>query len=380
MDTALTPAHRVIGIASAIVLIALVGVGLSLTLPLLSLEMERMGVSSTGIGFNTAIAGVSSILAIPFVPRLAARVGIGRLLAAAIAVTIGMLLLFKATYDFWLWFPIRFAFSAALGTLFVLSEYWITALAPPARRGLVMGLYATVLALGFAAGPAVLAGVGASGWPPYLAGGAIIGLAALPLLLARGHLPKLEHAPPKPFAAYVFAVPVVTAAAMAFGAIETGGFAILPIYGLRTGFDAESAALLVSVLALGNVALQLPLGMLADKVDKRMLLIVIATLGAAGAAALPYVAGPNTAFHAVLFIWGGLLGGLYTVGLAHLASRFSGADVAGANAAFVVLYNVGLTTGPPVVGLAMDLANPHGFAFALAALALIVPAAALIRR
>ncbi len=56
----------------------------------------------------------------------------------------------------------------ALGALFVLSEFWITALAPPERRGLVMGVYATVLALGFATGPAVLAGVGTSGWPPYL--------------------------------------------------------------------------------------------------------------------------------------------------------------------------------------------------------------------
>ncbi len=100
---------------------------------------------------------------------------------------------------------------------------------------------------------------------------------------------------------------------MAFGAIETGGFAILPIYGLRTGFDAESAALLVSVLALGNVALQLPLGLLADRMDKRLLLILIAMLGAVGAAALPLLAGLGLAFHALLFVWGGLMGGLYTV-------------------------------------------------------------------
>jgi predicted MFS family arabinose efflux permease len=95
---------------------------------------------------------------------------------------------------------------------------------------------------------------------------------------------------------------------------------------------------------------------------------------------IPFVAGQSLPFYALLFIWGGLLGGLYTVGLAHLASRFTGADIAGANAAFVVLYNVGLTTGPPLVGAAMDWSNPHGFAWALTTLALIVPAAALIRR
>lgn len=375
----MTP-ERLLGLACAILLVALVGVGLSLTLPLLSLEMERMGVSSTGIGLNTAIAGIASIIAIPFVPRVAARVGIGRVLAGSIVLVIVALLMFKATYNFWVWFPVRFAFSVGLGTLFVLSEYWISALAPANRRGFVMGVYATVLALGFAAGPAILAGVGTSGWAPYIAGATLISCAALPLALARGNLPQLDAAPKKGFSAYILALPVATFAAMAFGAIETGGFALLPVYGLRTGFDPESAALLVSVAALGNVALQMPIGLVADKVRKGPLLVAIAVVGAALAMLLPFMASASLSFHVVLFLWGGVMGGLYTVGLAHLASRFEGADLAGANAAFVMLYNVGLTTGPPMVGIAMDAANPHGFAYALAGLCLLVLFGAALRR
>ena len=139
---------RQVGIGAAIALIALVGVGLSLTIPLLSLEMERMGVSNTGIGVNTALAGIAGIIAVPYVPRVAARIGMGRMLALSIALVLISLILFKAVFQYWAWFPIRFVFSAALGALFVLSEYWISALAPPARRGMVMGIYATVLALG----------------------------------------------------------------------------------------------------------------------------------------------------------------------------------------------------------------------------------------
>ena len=64
--------------AAAIACVAVVGIGLSLSIPLLSLEMERMGLSNTWIGVNTAIAGVASIVVLPFVPRLAAQVEIGR--------------------------------------------------------------------------------------------------------------------------------------------------------------------------------------------------------------------------------------------------------------------------------------------------------------
>ncbi len=367
------------GIAAAILIIALVGVGLSLTVPLLSLEMERMGISSTWIGINTAVAGVASIIAVPFVPRIAARLGMGRMIAMCIVTVIASLLAFKAIPDFLAWFAIRFVFSAALGALFVLSEFWISALAPPERRGMVMGIYATVLALGFAAGPAVLAAVGTTGWPPYLAGAALLSLASVPLLLARGLLPVLEDAPPRLFSIYMMALPVATLAGMVFGAVETGGFAILPVYGLRIGFDAESAALLVSIVAMGNVLMQVPLGLLADRMNKGALLIIIAILGCLGAAALPALAHSPLAFQALLFAWGGVVGGLYTVGLAHLASRFEGPDLAGANAAFVVFYNVGLTAGPPVVGAAMDISNPHGFAYALSAFFVVLLLGGLAR-
>ncbi len=78
-------------------------------------------------------------------------------------------------------------------------------------------------------------------------------------------------------------------------------------------------------------------------------------------------AGGRLALYAVLFVWGGSTGALYTVGLAHLGARFAGADLASANAAFVLLYNVGLVIGPPVAGGGMDALPPHGFPLSLAA-------------
>ena len=55
--------------------------------------------------------------------------------------------------SFWMWFPLRAVLHVALTVLFILSEFWISTSAPPHRRGLVLGLYATVLSLGFAGGP-----------------------------------------------------------------------------------------------------------------------------------------------------------------------------------------------------------------------------------
>jgi MFS family permease len=359
---------RYASIAAAIGCITAVGVGLSLSVPLLSLEMERMGASSTLIGINTAVAGIAAIVVVPFVPRLAARLGVLPLLWLAVALAALSLLSFKLVFDIFWWFPLRFLFSIALGTLFVLSEFWINSAAPPAKRGFVMGIYATVLALGFAAGPAVLALVGTSGWPPYIAGAVLCCLAALPLLLARGISPQIGHGTGRSVLSFILAAPAATVAALVFGAVETGGFAILPLYGLQIGYAAGSAAFLVSLMALGNVFFQIPIGMLSDRVDRRLVLAVVALLGLLGALAMPLVAESRIGFAILLVIWGGVAGALYTVGLAHLGARFSGRDLASANAAFVILYNAGLVVGPPLVGGGMDVLPPHGFAYALALL------------
>ncbi|GJD96181.1 MFS transporter [Methylobacterium iners] len=369
---------RIAAITAAITCIAVVGIGLSLSIPLLSIEMSRMGASSTLVGVNTAVAGLASIVTVPFVPRLAARVGVVRLLLLAIGTGALTLVAFKLLHGIAWWFVLRFIFSAALGVLFVLSEFWINHAAPPARRGLVMGIYASVLALGFAVGPTLLAVLGTEGYPPYLAGAALFLFGMIPLFLARGLSPHLTGGGSRSFLGYARLVPAATLAALAYGAVETGGFAILPLYGLRLGYEAETAAGLVSVLSLGNVLFQIPFGWLADKVDRRRVLLGSALGGAVGCAFIPLASASFPLLLALLFVSGGLAGTLYTVGLAHLGASVRGGDLAGANAAFIVLYNIGLMLGPPVIGGGMDLMAPHGFAYALSGLFLAYVAALLV--
>ncbi len=333
---------RFASIAAAITCVAVVGIGLSLTIPLLSIEMERMGASSTLIGVNTAVAGLAAILTVPFVPRLAARLGVLPLLVGAIVLGALCLVAFKLLQGIAWWFVLRFVFSTSLGALFVLSEFWINAAAPPERRGLVMGIYATVLALGFAVGPTLLALLGTQGTAPYLGGAGLFLVALVPLLLARGLSPEIGHGASRSFVAYLRLAPAATAAALVYGAVETGGFAILPLYGLRLGYDAETAAGLVSALALGNVMFQIPFGWLADRMDRRLVLLMAGLGGALGSSLIPIASTTFPALLVLLFLWGGIAGTLYTVGLAHLGATVRGAELAGANAAFVVLYNVGL--------------------------------------
>jgi len=355
-------------LGTAIFLIFLVGIALSLSVALLAIEMERMQVDSFTAGLNTAVLGIGKIAIVLFIPRLAHKFGVRPILFVATAGLLLSILAFKALPQIEAWFVLRFIFGAALGAMFTLSEFWINASAPPSKRGVIMGAYATALALGFALGPAVIALVGSEGWTPYVIAACIMALGFVPLLLSGDSTPTVEGDHSSGVLAFVVAAPVATLAGLVFGAMESASVSTLPILGLRAGYPEATAALLVSIFAAGNIVSQIPIGLLADRVNKVLMLMVIALTSLALVAIVPFVLDAFWMLALTIFFFGGIVGSLYTVGLAHMGASFSGIQLANANAAFVILYSAGLAIGPPVVGAGMTACDATGFSVAVGAL------------
>ena len=355
-------------ISAAIASISVVGIAIGLGIPVLSVILESRGYSSSMIGLNTAIAGVASIAAAPLATPIAMRFGVVWTMLVMILAGAVAFVGFYFAQSFWMWFPLRAVLHFALTVLFILSEFWISTCAPPHRRGLVLGIYATVLSLGFAAGPWLFSQIGSTGFLPFGLTFGFVMIAAIPVLLARSESPKIISEGGKGgFFRYIWIVPTATAAVLVFGAVETGGFALFPIYGQRVGYSEAEAALLLTMIGLGNFMLQIPIGMLSDRIgDRRKLLLICALVGLAGTLAMPLLTVNWHLMAGMLFVWGGVVAALYTVGLAHLGAQLSGRDLASANAAFIFCYGVGMILGPQVIGIFMDIFGPNGFGWALA--------------
>ncbi|WP_292560971.1 MFS transporter, partial [Mesorhizobium sp.] len=334
----------------------------------LSVILESRGHSASMIGLNTAVAGLASIAGAPLATPLAMRLGVAWTMLLMIAIGALAFVGFHFAPDFWMWFPLRVALHISLTVLFILSEFWISTSAPPNRRGLVLGIYATVLSLGFAAGPWLFAHLGSSGFLPFGVTIALVTLAAIPVLAARNESPTIvAESETSHFLRYIWLVPTATFAVLVFGAVETGGFSLFPVYGSRIGYSEADAALLLTMIGLGNVLLQIPIGMISDRVsDRRHLLLGCATVGLIGTVFMPFFAQNWHLMAALLFVWGGVVAAMYTIGLAHLGSQLSGHELASANAAFVLCYGVGMVIGPQAIGIGMDAFGPSGFGWSLA--------------
>jgi len=268
--------------------------------------------------------------------------------------------------NFWAWFPLRLVFHGAITALFILSEFWINVAAPPRKRGLVLGIYATVLSIGFALGNVIFSLVGSTGLLPFGVGASIIFLAAVPIFWARRESPDLDEKPMGHFLRYLLLVPTASFAVFVFGAVEAGGMALFPIFANYEGFSESQAGFLLSAMAVGNVIFQIPVGMISDRIrDRRKLLTSIGTIGLIGSLLLPFVTQDWRVFSVLLLVFGGAIAGLYTVGLSHLGSRFRGAELAAANAAFIFSYAVGTVVGPQAIGIGMDVVGGNGYAWTI---------------
>lgn len=376
----MTPAQTRLSLAAILSACVAYGIGMGLTLPLLSLILERMGVPGSINGFNLATGGLAALLVTPYVPRWMARMGAAEFLAVSLVVAAAALTALYEIQSLWLWFLVRFVLSSSLNALFVVTEFLINRLANECNRGRYIALYSICMAGSFGLGPAILQVIGTRGIAPFGAGAGMLLLALVPVLLARRTAPQIDYSATRSVFSLVRAAPAAFAAAFVFGAVDAGMMGLIPVYAVRSGYTEAAAALCVTAMAAGSIVFQYPIGALADRMSRRNLLAICAATGIVGSLLTPFAVQIPVLIYLLLFIWGGLILGVYSIGLTMLGERYKGGDLANANAGFVILYSLGLLVGPAGEGVALDLWNPHGLSLALGGICAVYMAFLVFRR
>ena len=364
-QTRLSARQRVVSTAAVIATASIFGLTYGLTAPLIAANLAAHGAGESLIGANAAMHALGVLLIAPLLPRCAVRFGQRGLIVAALLLSAAMLALFPFVSPIWLWFPMRLALGVGAEVLGVLSETWTNDLAEESSRGRTMAIYMAALSLGYAGGPAILSVVG-TGQSAYLIG-AIIALAAiLPVASPWTTAPaKMEPAASHPWQ-YLRLAPVAMATTVLNAGVETAGLSFIALYAGSQGWSEAEAMRLVTALMVGAIALQLPIGMLADRMSRPRLVMLLAVVSALGALAWPFVLANAWLAYTTVFVWGGVFVGIYTVMLAIVGERFRGAELVGIYAMMGLAWGVGALIGPASAGFGMELSRVWGLPIVVA--------------
>ena len=374
----LSPADRFRSLFAVITAMCVTSALYALSLPLFATRLDEMGESETVIGINAAAQAIALLIMAPVAPRLLQKLGPAVVMLWMLAGTLVFILLCPIYENAWYWLVLRLLLGATTGMMWIAGEAWINQASDDAGRGRILAFYGIAGAAGTMAGFGVIDLVGYNGWAPFLI------IAAMVVVCAVAIVPALRVAPPfageqsAPMAKLFFLAPtpllVNLLVAITFGSLAS----FLSVYATDVGIPRGDAFRLLVLLSAGGL-LQYPIGWLADRMNRRLLaLILMGVLVVMFALMGPALADPVLRWPYAMLL-GMALMGLYTLGLILLGARFRDADLSAATTLFQIMWNTGVVVGPIAVGFAMRQAGPAGLPWTIIAFCLLVAAVTAMR-
>jgi MFS family permease len=346
--------------------VVIVGLALGISLPLVSFRLEAWGYGSFAIGVMAAMPAIGVLLGARLTGHLAGWFGTPQtlrlcLLSAAVSIA---LLTFMPSYPLWL--LLRLMIGISLTVVFVLGESWINQLVEDHLRGRLVALYGTGFALSQLCGPLLLALLGTEGnlgfWfsVSLLLGGCI-------LLLGRDGAPKVDakSASGRGLGLFCRKLPEIAWAVMLFAAFETMVLTLFPVYLLREGFSQQMALYMVSAVVVGDAALQLPIGWMADRIARQTLFRCCGVVLLLSSMAIPPMLHTSLIWP-LLVLFGASAGGLYTLSLILVGQRYRDDALVRANAHIALLWGIGCLLGPLSTGAASQWVSGHALPILMA--------------
>lgn len=357
-----------VSFAALFLSIILLQLGAGGVAPLDALSGLAFGFTPAEVGFLGSAHFVGFFVGCWWAPRIMGTVGHSRAFAAFTAAgTIG-LLAHMLVIDPYAWALMRVASGVCVAGCYTIIEAWLQGKVTNATRGRAMGVYRVVDIGGSLAAQLLIGVLEPASYVSYNLLALFSCAALVPLVLSRAEAPATSEAPRlrpslawrrSPLAAAGVVVSGITGAAFRMAG---------PVYGLAVGLSPEVIALFLAANVAGGGLAQYPVGWLADRFDRRRVLI---GLSAASVAACLATIAASSAGIVAIFLAAALFGAttipIYSVSAAHAHDFAAPLERVELSAALLFLYAVGATASPVVASVLIAEAGPPAMFILLAA-------------
>lgn len=355
---------------------ALLLLGNGLMSTLIALRGNLEGFSDQLLGFMGSAYFVGFLLGTWVVPPMIRRIGHIRAFAYFASTIAAVILLHSLIVNATVWLLLRFVTGLALVGFYTVIESWLNSRSAPERRGQIFAVYMVVTMSALAAAQQLLHLAPPESFVLFSMAAVLVCLSVLPLVSTRQPQPEIHTLPRLTIGKLWAAAPAAVVGAVVSG-LSIGTFwSMAPLYAARLGLDAGGVAMLMTATIVGGALLQLPLGRLSDRHDRRHILALAAGGGSIGAVLMALFSDSGTALLVSAFVFGGMAFAVYPITVAHLVDHLPHDEILSGNAGTLLLHGIGAVFGPAVAGVMMTVggapALPVFFAVTLAPLALFV--------
>ncbi|MEO1106609.1 MAG: MFS transporter [Pseudomonadota bacterium] len=206
-------------------------------------------------------------------PRLMGSVGHSRAFAVCTALGAMGLIGHTLTENPYVWAALRIASGTCVAGCYTVIEAWLNAKVTNETRGRAMGTYRIADLGASLSAQLIIAVLPPASYVSYNLLAILCCASLLPLTLTRASQPQTPSAPrlrPK----LAWACSPLAVAGVIVSALSSASFRMVgPVYGQEVGLSLDQIAFFLASFVLGGALAQYPLGWLADKYDRRWVLI-----------------------------------------------------------------------------------------------------------
>ncbi|MCC7321158.1 MAG: MFS transporter [Rubellimicrobium sp.] len=355
-------------------------IGNGLQGPLLGLRGEAEGFSTFDISMVMSAYSVGFLLAARVAPRMLRNVGHVRVFSALASLISAILVLYPAIADPWAWVAMRVIIGFCFCGVYITAESWLNDLATNENRGKALSLYMIAQMAGIVLAQYILATGDVGGFIIFIVPSVLVSLSFAPILLsATNHTPAFETTKPMALRRLIAASPLASVGVFLLGSVFSALMGMSAIYGARAGLTVPQISTMIAVAYALPLLAQYPLGWISDRVDRRLLVAVLASTGTLGAILSVVVPGQFWLILLSAALVGGATNPLYALLIAHANDYLDRSDMAAASGGFMFINGLGAIAGPFAVGWMMDGIGPGGFWFVIAVFLGLLGAYALWR-
>ncbi len=332
------------------------------------LQGSLIGVRAAIEGYSAASAGIiltgyyaGFLSGALLIPRRIKSVGHVRMFAALASIASISILLHSIHVSFFGWFLMRFISGMCFVGMYTVAESWINDLSENNNRGKALSIYMMVSMGGSAVGQLFLNLANPETASLFMLVSILISISLVPILIVVSKQPDFSVTEFLNVRQLYEASPLGVIAAMMTGLAHGTLWGIGTIYGLKSGLSIEQVSIFMFTFIIGGALNQYLIGYLSDTYDRRTIIVIVAFL--AGIFSILAVIFGNTfsVLVAITFIFGGLTVPLYALSIAHTNDFLSKREMVAASSGLQLAGGIGLTIGPILGGLAIDIIGASGF-------------------
>ncbi|MBS0123953.1 MFS transporter [Thetidibacter halocola] len=343
------------------------------------LQGSLLGVRGPAAGFSPLEMSVvmsgyfaGFLFASRMVPGMIRRVGHVRVFAALGSFVSAVLILFPAFPDPILWTLGRVVLGFSFCGVYVTAESWLNNAATNETRGKALSAYMIVQMIGIIAAQALLVVPDVSGYLLFIIPSVLVSISFAPILLSIQPTPAFDSTKPMTLRQLYGVSPLGIVGMFLLGGVFAAQFGMGAVYGTAAGLTLGQISIFIASFYVGALLLLYPLGWLSDRMDRRVLIMLIAITGGAAALVAMLFGHIFVVLVGAALVIGGCSNPLYSLIIAYTNDFLQPEDMAASSAGLLFVNGVGAITGPLIVGYALQVIGPPGFFMLIAALLLLL--------